>query len=428
VSRTVLRRHLGLAQIVVVVVCLPPLFFPERAPQWVIWASLLILALTLVVGHLVTARSLIRTPVDISILLLLLMLPITLLVTPDRELTLSHVYKVIGSVALFYSIVEFLEEKPWFRLTSLSIIAIGLVLTAFVLLSTDWSKKLVQMPFDIYELFPQAVRPFWNPEGFNSNIAGGTLAMLLPIPITYALFERKLPLRLGAAVAVVMMGGVLLLTQSRGAISALLVGIAAMMVSEDRRWLVVGLLLVIAGVLVFQFSSVDNLAATEPGAVERTVHSAQGRLELWSRGLMMLQDFVFTGIGFGMVVEVMPLLYPTFTVPNDAGLEHVHNLYLEAGVDLGFPGLIVTLALVLGLLHLSWDATQRARGTSLKPLASAMLGTVVVFATHGITDNITFYAKAHVITWALFGVAVAVAMYLLRYDRRARVLGASGQV
>ena len=85
-------------------------------------------------------------------------------------------------------------------------------------------------------------------------------------------------------------------------------------------------------------------------------------------------------------------------------------------MDLGFPGLIATLSFLLGLFYLSWRAAQRADGTGLEPLASGMLGVIVVFAAHGLTDNLTFYAKAHFIAWALFGVAVAVGLRLVHED------------
>jgi O-antigen ligase len=187
-----------------------------------------------------------------------------------------------------------------------------------------------------------------------------------------------------------------------------------MVVIHDRRWLLPGALLIVLGVLVVNNGSAENLTEADPVAVAvNVVHSAQGRIELWSRGLMMLQDFPLTGIGFGMVVDVMPLLYPTFVVPNDAGIEHVHSLYLEAGVDLGYPGIILTLAFLFGMLFVTGQAVGRARDEEIKPLASAMLVTVVVYAVHGLIDNLTFYAKAHLIAWALFGVAVAVALHLL---------------
>jgi len=422
---THLRAHTALAQLIGVVVCLPSLIFPTRVPLWAIPGSLAGLVLLLVAGHLLAGRPFVRTPVDVPILLLLLLLPVTILITPDRELTLPHVYKVIGSVALFYGVVGLLDEKPWFGLSTLAISTLGVVLAVLILFGTKWNTaKLRWLPFNLYQLFPRLVRPFWNPKGFNSNIAGGTLAMLLPIPVAYLFFGRRPLARLGTLLGVGIVSLILLLTQSRGAMVALATGIAAMLVARNRRWLAVVTPVVIVGVLALQFIGVDNLstAPTWLTSVSDTtagsaVHSAQGRLELWSRGCMMLQDFAFTGIGFGTVVEVMPVLYPTFVVPNDATVEHVHNLYLEAGVDLGFPGLIATLAFLLGLFYLSWRAAQRASGTGLEPLALGMVGVVVVFAVHGLTDNFTFYAKAHFIAWALFGVAVAVGLHLVHGDR-----------
>jgi O-antigen ligase len=404
-----LRVHTALVQLIGVVVCIPSLIFPSNVPLWAVPGSLIGLVLLLFVGYLLAGRPIVRTPVDVPILLLLLLLPITIFITPDRDLTLPHVYKVIGSVALFYGIVGLLEEKSWFGLSALAISTLGVVLAAFILFGTKWSaNKLPWLPFSLYQLFPRLVRPFWNPKGFNSNIAGGTLAMLLPVPVAYLFFGRRLLIRLGALLEVVVAGSILLFTQSRGAMVALVAGIATMLVARDRRWLVVAALLVIVYMLVSQFIGANSLlTSVSDAATDSAIHSMRRRLELWSRGLMMLQDFPFTGIGFGTVVKVMPVLYPTFVIPNDAVVEHMHNLCLEAGVDLGFPGLIATLAFLLGLFYLSWRAAQHASDTELEPLALGMMGMIAVFAAHGLTDNLTFYAKAHFIAWALFGVAAA---------------------
>jgi len=421
-----LRAHTALVQLIGVAVCILPLLFPTHVPSWAIPASLVGLVLLLVAGYLLAGRPVARTPVDIPIWLLLLLLPVTILITPDRNLTLPHVYKVVGSVALFYGIVGAFEEKPWFGLSAFVICTLGVILAILILFGTRWtSAKLPWLPFDLYRLFPRLVRPFWNPKGFSSNIAGGTLAMLLPVPIAYLFCGHRLLVRLGALLEVVVVSLVLLLTQSRGALVALAAGGLAMLVAHNARsprlggvrWLVVTVLLTIAGVLALRFMGADSLLTSDLNtAAGSAVNSAQGRLELWSRGVMMLQDFPFTGIGFGTVVKVMPLLYPTFVIPNNGEIEHVHNLYLEAGVDLGFPGLIATLGFLLGLLYLSWRATQRHGGTGLEPLASGMLGMLVVFAVHGLTDNLTFYPRAHFIAWALFGLAVALGLRPVRDD------------
>ena len=424
---TSLRPHTALAQLAGMAACLPPLVFPSRFPAWVTWGSLVGLLLIFGAGYLLVGRLIVRTPLDVPILLLLLLMPVTLVVTPDRALTLLHVSKVIGGVALFYGVVGLLEEKSWFGLTALTISAVGLGLAVLILFGTRWSTaKLSWLSFDLYQFLPGRIRPFWKPEGLNSNVAGGTLAMLLPVPVAYLLFGHRRGIRLGALLTVGTVSLVLLLTQSRGAISALLAGAAVMLAVHGRRWLLLGACLVVAGVVVFQSVADSNPGEADLyGATQSVVHSAQGRMELWSRGLMMLQDFPFTGIGLGMVVEVMPLLYPTFVIPNDARIEHVHNLYLEAGVDLGFPGLIVTLGFLLALLYFAWQAARCARGKDLEPMALAMLGTVVAYAAQGLIDDLAFSSRARPIVWALFGVVVAVGLQLFRDEGRAVVRAAS---
>lgn len=409
-----LRAHVALVQLVGVVICIPALIFPTHVPPRIIHSALVGLVMVLVVGYLLAGRLLVRTPVDVSILLLLLLMPMTVLVTPDRDLTLPHVYKVIGSVALFYGVVGVLQEEGWFGLGALTISALGVGLAVLILLGTEWTTaKLPWVSVELYRFFPRLVRPFWNTGGFNSNIAGGTLAMLLPVPIAYLLVDRRFAIRLSALLVAGFVGLVLLLTQSRGAMLALAAGVAAILIARHQRWLVAIVILVILSALLLRVFEVDDLSLfASDTSVENAVHSLEGRLELWSRGWMMLQDFPFTGVGMGTVVRVMPVLYPTFVVP--VGVEHVHNLYLEAGADLGFPGLIATLAFLLGLFYTTWCAARRANGTEREPLALGMLGVLVVFAVHGLSDNLTFYARGHFIAWALFGVAVAVGMRFIR--------------
>ena len=407
---TFVRGHTALIQLVGVVVCIVPLIFPTYVPVWAIPGSLAVLALLLGIGLLLAGRAVVRTAVDIPILVLLLLLPINLLITPDRSLTLPHVYKMVGSVALFYGVVGVLNEQSWFGLGALAISLLGVVLAVIVLLGTQQPiGKLPWLPVDRYQLSPRLLRPFWNPKGFNANIAGGALAMLLPVPVAYLFFGRRPLVRLGALLGTVVLTLVLVFTQSRGAMVALGAGVAVMLVARSRRWLIMLVLLAVVGVLALQFVGLDSLlASVSYTTAESAVNSVQGRRELWSRGWKMLGNFPFTGVGFGMVVKVMPWLYPTFLIPNDAPAEHVHNLYLDLGAQMGVPGLIATLAFLLGLFYHSWLAAQRARGSGLEPLGLGTVGVVGVFSVHGLFDDITFYAKAHFIAWALFGLAAAV--------------------
>ena len=45
--------------------------------------------------------------------------------------------------------------------------------------------------------------------------------------------------------------------------------------------------------------------------------------------------------------EVVHVLYPFFTIPPDLDIAHAHNEFLQAGLDLGFPGMIAFISLYL---------------------------------------------------------------------------------
>jgi putative inorganic carbon (HCO3(-)) transporter len=426
-----MRRHTALIQLVGVAGCVVPLLFSDQVPVWAVYGSLAALVLLLVSGRLLAGRFAVRTPVDFPVLLLLLLLPLNLLITADRSLTLPHVYKVIASVALFYGVAGVLEEKAWFGLAAGAISVLGIALGGILLLSTHWPSKLSFLPSDLAQRIPLLFNPFWKPEGFagfNPNLAGGTLALLLPVPVAYGLFGRRSLIRLGALLEAGVLSILLLLTQSRGAIAGLVVGILAMLVARDRRWFILVAILAIGVVLSWDAIVGDDQPIALNADAEGVVRSIEGRMELWSRGLYMLQDFPFTGIGLGMVVKVLPLLYPTFLISIDAGVEHLHNIYLHTGAEQGYPGLIAMLAFLLGIFYLCWRSARRARSTAFEPLALGILGTVVVFAVHGAVETIPFSPKASVIVWALFGVAAAMGAHLMRRDMPSAVETSEGAV
>ena len=90
-------------QFLCVVLCLPALIFPDRFPIWAELASLIGLAIMPILAVRSGRRWLQRTPLDIAIVLMLVLTPLNLLISADQALTVPHVYKVAGGVALFYA-------------------------------------------------------------------------------------------------------------------------------------------------------------------------------------------------------------------------------------------------------------------------------------------------------------------------------------
>jgi len=162
------------------------------------------------------------------------------------------------------------------------------------------------------------------------------------------------------------------------------------------------------GLLVYPGSALDLVTAGGGGIVD----SAQGRLALWSRALAMMADFPFTGVGMGSFTRALWLLYPLSSVGPSTVLDHAHNLFLQIGTDYGLPGLVAWLAQMLLLLWMGVDAVRCARGGSLWPLAAGLLGGLVAYLIHGLTDSFTYYAKGHTLVWGCLSVIAALWLVL----------------
>ncbi len=425
-------KLVAIVQFVGVALCIPALILPDFLPSWSITASLIGLAVVPAFGLIVARRPFARTPVDLPLGLLLIATGANLLATANRAVTLPHVLKTLAGIALFYAIVGLLRETGWTRLAGWAVCLLGLALVPLVLFGVQWSgTKFSWLPWVPDDVVPRLYHPFWKPEdygGFNPNMAGGALAMVLPVPLAYALLGRgkgsvwSLGLRLLAGLVTALMGLTLLLTQSRGAMLAVLVAIAAMLAARDWRWFVIAGVLLIAGAAIFQAAGFEASPAWDlTSDADSAINSAAGRVELWSRAWAMAQDFPFTGIGMGMTNEIAPLRYPTFRISVTTSTDHAHSLFFATAAEMGFPGLIGLLAFLIGLLPFAWRSCRRLirrpGGVASLPLALGTLGSAVAFCVHGLTDDVTFYAKAHIIAWGLFGVAVGVGVLAERRER-----------
>jgi putative inorganic carbon (HCO3(-)) transporter len=352
----------------------------------------------------------------------LLLLPVGLLISADRTLSWAVTCKILGGLAVFYGLAglartRWLLSFPWLMLVA----SIGF--TAFVALSTAWpTTKMPFAPAGLVQALPRLALPGAEDSGFNPNIAGGALAMLLPPAVALALWGRGRWLRLAAALTAGGIGAGLLLSQSRGAWLAAAAALAIMPGFRHRRWWLVVAGAALLGVMGILLAGPDRLAqALFPaiGVSETALNTLNGRLELWSRALYLIQDFSFTGAGPGMFQRVVNLLYPLFLAGPDADIPHAHNVFLQAAVDLGIPGLIAYSALLLALAGALVAALRRSGCGTLPALAAGLLAALLVTVFHGLIDAPLYASqRTYILAAAVFGVAAALSEYLLLVSRR----------
>jgi putative inorganic carbon (HCO3(-)) transporter len=379
-------------------------FITSRALPWAVILAALFVFLRLVIER----RLVTSTPADWAIGLLLVMVPVTLLVTTRINETLVQVYRLLSGVALYYAIVHFADSR--FRLRQLmgGWILAGLILAAFAFIGVDWvqNTKLNFIPSYIYAIFPTRVSDTANP-----NVLAGSLVLLLPGMLALLIFDWKGLARLERlflCTIAILVAGVLVLTQSRGGIQAAIAAILILLLLRWRRgWIIIGSVGILALITmsVFGFNRVlEALVASS------TLGGLAGRLEVWSRALYLIADFPFTGVGMGSFTQAVDLFYPLFTY-EPGSMPHAHNLFLQIAVDLGIPGLIAWLGVWMAVIYTAWRVYRNARKADdgwITGLGAGVIASQVALIVHGLLDAVTWgMVRPAPMVWAIWGIAMA---------------------
>lgn len=390
------------------VVPLPALLFSSFMPAWAPPVALAGLVCVLVLRGLAAGRPAGHTPVDIPLLVLALLLPVGLRLTAAPDVTLAWTYAFIANLAVFWAVAA-QRDTPWLGWSGWLLLLLGLGLAGVFLMGTRFTTKLPFIDRDIYSLLPGGLRPFWNPAGFNSNLSGGLLALFWAPALVLAWRGRSWPQRGVAGLAVLVLSAGLLLMQSRGALlgaAAALVAITSLRSRSWRLvWLLAGLMLAVG---VYRLGPERWLETFIGRSDALGSLNFQGRPELWQKSFYLMADYPLTGVGLGMVEPALRQHYPSEFIKPGSEFKHAHNIYLQAGAELGLPGLAAYLAFYLMLLYLLVRRARAYPGHYTGVLALGLLGSLVTFLTHGFFEVITYAPRAAIFVWALFGLMVAV--------------------
>jgi putative inorganic carbon (HCO3(-)) transporter len=354
-----------------------------------------------------------RTPLDWSVAFILLWLPVNLWASVDRDISWVAAGYLLFGLTLYVSLVNWppLRKTPqlaaWFMLS----VAGGMALISPPITAWKTEFRLFRLP-QIYDLFRSI--PIDLGETIHANVLAGLLVIALPLFVALSLrsgwskspWPRRLCL-LGSLLLFV----VLVLTQSRGGYMAAAIALALV---TGLRWprLFWGGPVVLAGAVAVIFWLGPNQVFEAIGA-DSTFGGASFRVEMWTNSLYALSDFVFTGIGIGTFRQVMPLLYPFLLIsPDNASFVHAHNLYLQIGLDLGLPGLVAWLALIINVFALLIPVLRRRDRILQWTLASGVLGGLVAMLVHGFLDAVTWGTKLAFYPWLLIALAVLLGLQL----------------
>jgi hypothetical protein len=284
-------RWAGRLEPLIVALAAPLLLFPAFRPAWTVAALAALLAVWLArwVG---TGRPGSRTPLDLPLLVLLLMIPVAVWASAAHELTLPKLTGLILGLAAFRALVNAVRTPHHLDLAVACFLASGLGLAAVGLLGTSWMQKWPALT-PLLDRIPRLMQGLPGVEdGIHPNVLAGSLLFFLPVSLAAVGARRSIGWRgklagLTALLLALGFAALLLLTQSRSAWLGAAAGLGAMAWIRWRRarWPLAGaaLLLVLVLIVVGPQAAASALfppaGAGETGILATAV-SLESQLEL----------------------------------------------------------------------------------------------------------------------------------------------------
>ena len=388
-----------------------------------------------------------RSPLNSAMLLMASMVLVSTWATYDIAFSLPKISGMVLGLGIFFAIVRESERPRGWLLALMLFLGAGVGIAGLGLFGVNWfTSKLGAYLDAVTGRLPTLISGLPGAEGgFHPNEVAGALAWVLPVLITLSVFlflpqstqrarRKKEEISADSALSAVKLSptqiwifrlllwpaaifvlAVFILTQSRGGYIGMAVACFLMLfiaLPARWRWALLGGILLTGLILALALSPDDftylrEWVVGEGLTTERalSLNTLESRMEIWSRAIYGLQDFPFTGMGMNTFREVVHVLYPLFLIAPDRDFGHAHNEFLQAGLDLGIPGLIAFIALYVGafwMLARVWSADHRSSVLS-RPMALGLGGGLLAHLLYGMTDAVALGAKPGFLFWMLLG-------------------------
>lgn len=387
---------------VILLLLAPLLLFPGRFvslvwhPYWVVFSFL-----WAIFAQFFYQRRWLSTPLDGSIAVLLLWLPVNYWASIDKAQSWEMIgYLLFGAVS-WRTFIQWprLRQGPQRFIYLFVLVGAGLTLLGPLFLMADPSFTMLFPPLQIPAVAQVAVSLA---ETINPNVLAGALVLLLPLYVAFILQNHLVPhraLRITLVILWLLMVGVLFITQSRGALlaAALAILIVVRLCYSKTAWLMPVLIILLISTALWM----GPRHLLEALVTSSAFGGIDGRIEIWNRALYAFHDFPFTGIGIGTFQKVIPLLYPYFLWMPEQEIPHAHNLFLQIGIDLGLIGLIAQISIWINLFRMLLSLLHRQQSAE-RVIAAGAFGSLIGMLIHGFVDAVTWGNKLAFLPWWLY--------------------------
>src|SRR4051812_19816110 len=265
-----------------------------------------------------------RSGIDVCLAVFLLMLPVTLAITPFPDLTREHLGYFLAEMACFASIATWANTERRLTLVAWGLVGAGCLAALSAPFIMEQTGRLFSAP--------SPGNPLALSETIQKNVRGGMLVMILPVALGLLAGawgdDHRRGARAGALAAIVLIAAGIAFTQSRGSYIAGLVAILILLSMRPNllpigrqsavgsrqsavsayRLLAPALCLLLTALSLWAALSGQLDLLTSKFLQADTAGDLVIRGEIWSRAAQALHDYPLTGVGLGAFRSVIPTL------------------------------------------------------------------------------------------------------------------------
>jgi putative inorganic carbon (HCO3(-)) transporter len=414
-------RLLDVAQLALFAAAGPFFIFPST--RFV--AAFLLLPLVFALNLTLRRPILTVTPFNPALLLFCVMLLVSILATTDLTASLPKISGVLYGVGAFFLLAQFTRRSKAWTLGLLLTILAGFGLTILALPGTQWNSKLFMLDWLTSHLPRRFVELPGAQDGFHPVEVAGALLWTIPLTLSaaWAALIRAFPFRpyrgstvgAGALLLILLFEfAVFIFAQSRAAylgLGAAVLLVFLLLLQIRLGWtrfavLIAGFGALSGGVILALWekiaASVSNLF-TQFGQSLLSLGTLGTRQLIWAGAVTALKDFQVTGMGMNRFREVFFLLYPTIGMQNTRDLGHAHNELLQAGLDLGVPGLVAFIAIYLVSFAMLYQIYRCTRRPGTQWIVLGLSASLLTHFLFGLVDAVSLGAKPGLLFWLLLG-------------------------
>ncbi|NLM83773.1 MAG: hypothetical protein GX189_03585 [Clostridiales bacterium] len=234
----------------------------------------------------------------------------------------------------------------------------------------------------------------------NPNVLSEYLLLVIPFAAALVVVSKKLWQRFFFAACFAAMVLCLLVTYSRGGYLGLIIAAAAFLVLLDARFILLG----VVGLVALYFVLPESIIARFASIGDMSDSSTSYRVYIWLGTLAMLRDYWLPGVGPGMAA--FNQVYPAYSF-NTVKAPHSHNLFLQTICDAGITGFVLFIFMILSFYRSTLSALAHEKDKSSRILLTACVSSATGFFVQSMTDYTFYNHRVTLVFWIVLALGSA---------------------